>query len=182
MQPCAYKRSEMSSCENVASVDREYMSTKEIFIRTKGPKPETQLRRKYKLSQIKARKAIRARSNNACNVSEAASGVDFSVYKGNQINSLYQQHAWKVKNEVAPIKNPTTCLIPDKYRIQNASKEELAELKKNLPSKIRLRREVTEMPVANTSINFFASDDTAPSKVLASSTTPANFMSSYSVK
>lgn len=97
---------------------------------------------------------MRTKSGNNCNVSEA-SGMDFSVYKRNQINDLYKKHAKKVKDEVAPLRNQTTCLIPPQFSIYSASKSELEAIKRSQPTKIRFHREVTETDMAIASIKLF---------------------------
>lgn len=98
---------------------------------------------------------MRAKSNNNCNISQA-SGMDFSVYKRNQLNDLYRKHAKKVKDEVAPLRNQTTCLIPPEFAVSAASKTDLDLLKRTQPSKIRLQREVTETQMVSAAIKLFA--------------------------
>lgn len=51
-------------------------------------------------------------------------------------------HSEMVKDEVGPLNNTGASLIPPKFSIDNATPEEIAELKRNYPSKILFKREV----------------------------------------
>ena len=117
---------------------------------------EVQSMRKIKLAQIRNRKVKRqqqdgiqqtgiyqATADNKSVVSDTSSGVNFSVYKSNQLNQLIQKNPQMTQNEVGPLTNFGASLIPPKFAIYNAPAAELADLKKRYSSKILFKREIS---------------------------------------
>ena len=77
-------------------------------------RPETQLKRRQKLSQIRARQTKRVQQSlTPCD----ATSVDFSVYKRQQMNRLASAIAPSIQYEVGPLDNQGGSLIPPKFSI-----------------------------------------------------------------
>ena len=85
----------------------------------------------------------------------ASSGVNFSEYKREQMSQLIKDYPEMTKEEVGPLTSFGISLIPPKFSVQNATPEELAELKRTYPSKILFKREVARLNQAHQAIDMF---------------------------
>ena len=87
------------------------------------PRAECTLKRKLKLSQIRAN---RVKKENSGLVSETSSNLNFSVYKKRLVAETAVPIETRIKDEVAPLRNQATSIIPARFSLANASKEEIA--------------------------------------------------------
>ena len=85
----------------------------------------------------------------------ASSGVNFSEYKREQMSQMIKDYPEMTKEEVGPLTSFGISLIPPKFSVQNATPEELAELKRTYPSKILFKREVARLNQAHQAIDMF---------------------------
>ena len=86
----------------------------------------------------------------------ASSGVNFSEYKREQMSQMMKDNPEMTKEEIGPLTTSFgISLIPPKFSVQNATPDELAELKRTYPSKILFKREVANLNQAHQAIDMF---------------------------
>jgi len=65
----------------------------------------------------------------------------------------------RIKDEVAPLRNTTTSLLPPRFTFSNISQSAQAELRKKYPSKLLLEREISMQGRVKKCITFFPEDE-----------------------
>ena len=123
--------------------------TRKVFV----PRAEVTLTRKLKLSQVRARRKQKGAVN-----SDTQSNMNFSAYKQGKVREAAVKIEPRLKEEVAPLRNPANSLLASRFSIENASKDEIALLKKKYSRKIVLHREIGQRKVAKQIVNLFKDD------------------------
>ena len=100
--------------------------------------------------------------------SEASSGVSFSVYKQEKLDSLQQRYPEVALEELGPLDNVGSSIYPSKFDLANATAEEIDIMKKLMPTKVRLHREVSKRKFAAVSVPMFEKYERNLSKNMSS--------------
>ena len=85
------------------------------------------------------------------------------------MNDLAKIYEKGIKEEIAPLRNNQTSIIPPKFSIHNATPSELAELKKKYPSKLMISREVAYRRQAIKAVPLFGTEDVKEDQTLHAS-------------